>query len=365
MNVFRFNFHPSPFILGSCPLLLNLLPLRRMKPAAKKGAQKRVKALPRVVCVVGPTSSGKTSLGVNLARQFTGEIINADARQIYRQVSIGTGKPRGKSGLYVRRYRAYLYEGIPHYLMDFLPPNETYSAVDWRSAALKAVQGIVKRKHLPIIVGGTGLYLSGLIDHLEFPDVPPQPLLRKAYEAKPLEDLVSLLLKIDPDAHVEVDCKNKRRVIRALELMTFTGQKMSQLRKKGPPLVEALQIGIERDREELYARADAEIDRMVSAGLVEEVRVLLAEGVQENCPAFTSLGYREIAAHLRGELDLEIAIDRIKKITHAYIRRQITWFKRDPRIVWVRSEEEGIEKVREWLRGCVVAWGRVDSTSDV
>jgi tRNA dimethylallyltransferase len=306
--------------------------------------------LPRAVFVIGPTSSGKTSLGVKIARQFEGEIINADARQIYRQVHIGTGKPIGESKLYQRRHRAFIHQEIPHYLMDFLPPSETYSAVDWRNAAMKAIQGIRRRKHLPIIVGGTGLYIASIIDHLDFPDVPPQPLLRAAYEAKPLEDLVHLLLRIDPDAEVEVDLKNKRRVIRALELMTFTGQKMAELRKKGPPLVDALQIGIERSREELYARADAEIDQMVERGLVEEVGLLLSKGVSESSPAFTSLGYREVAAHLRGEMTRDAAIDCIKKITHAYIRRQITWFKRDPRIVWVKNEQEGMRIVEKWLR---------------
>lgn len=306
--------------------------------------------LPRAVFVIGPTSSGKTSLGVKIAHEFEGEIINADARQIYRQVHIGTGKPIGESKLYQRRHRAFIHQEIPHYLMDFLPPSENYSAVDWRNAAMKAIQGIRKRKHLPIIVGGTGLYISSIVNNLEFPDVPPQPLLRVAYEEKPLEDLVHLLLRIDPDAEVEVDLKNKRRVIRALELMTFTGQKMAELRKKGPPLVDALQIGIERSREDLYARADEEIDRMVERGLVEEVRLLIQKGVSEASPAFTALGYREVAAHLRGELSLETAVDRIKKITHAYIRRQITWFKRDPRIVWVKNEQEGMQKVREWLK---------------
>lgn len=312
-------------------------------------ASKLRSRLPRAIFVVGPTSSGKTSLGVEIAKRFEGEIINADARQVYRQVHIGTGKPVGESRLYQRRYRAFIHKGVPHYLMDFLPPSETYSAVDWRDAAMKAIKGITKRHHLPIIVGGTGLYVSSIVNNLEFPDVPPQPLLRKAYDLKSLDDLVGLLLRIDPDAHVEVDVKNKRRVIRALELMTFTGQKMSELRKKGPPLVDALQVGIRRSTEELYARADAEVDEMVGRGLVDEVRHLIARGVSESSPAFTALGYREIASHVRGELTLEQAMDRMKKITHAYIRRQQTWFKRDDRIIWVKDIEEGVEKVGEWL----------------
>jgi tRNA dimethylallyltransferase len=320
-----------------------------MEPSSSITPKSRSR-LPRAVFVVGPTSSGKTSLGVELAHLFEGEIINSDARQVYRQVHIGTGKPTGESRLYERRYRAFIHKGVPHYLMDFLPPSETYSAVEWRNAAMKAIKGISKRKHLPIVVGGTGLYIASIVDHLDFPDVPPQPLLRKAYDLKSLDDLVYLLLRIDPDAHTEVDIKNKRRVIRALEIMTFTGQKMVELRKKGPPLVDALQIGIKRTTEELYARADAEVDEMVSRGLVDEVRRLLLEGVSESSPAFTALGYREIAAHVQGRLSLEEAMTHMKKITHAYIRRQVTWFKRDARIVWVESMEEGIEKVREWLK---------------
>jgi tRNA dimethylallyltransferase len=319
-------------------------------PSSSLPLSNRRTRLPRVVFVIGPTSSGKTSLGVTIARTYKGEIINADARQIYRQVHIGTGKPIGESKLYQRRHRAFIHQDIPHYLMDFLPPSENYSAVEWRDAAMKAIQGIRKRKHLPVIVGGTGLYISSIVNNLEFPDVPPQPVLRAAYESKPLEDLVHLLLRIDPDAEVEVDLRNKRRVIRAIEMMTFTGQKMAELRKKGPPLVDALQIGIERSREDLYARADAEIERMFERGLVEEVNYLLKQGVSESSPAFTSLGYREIVAYLRNELTREEAMDRMKKITHAYIRRQVTWFKRDPRIIWVKSEKEGIKEVEKWLK---------------
>ncbi len=307
------------------------------------------KKLPRVLFVIGPTSSGKTDFGVQAAQEFHGEIINADARQIYRQVSIGTGKPRGVSGLYHRRHRAFIHRAIPHYLMDFLPPSETYSAAEWREAAMKAVKGITKRKHLPIVVGGTGLYIAGMIDHLDFPNVPPQPKLREAYEEKSLEELVHLLLHIDPQAGVEVDLRNKRRVVRALEMMTFTGKKMADLRKKGPPLVDGLQIGIKRSQEELFARADATIDEMVASGLVDEVRSLLAQGISESSPAFTALGYREVAASLRGEMTTEEAVKCIKKITHSYIRRQQTWFKRDARIMWVKDAEEGMEKVREWM----------------
>lgn len=305
--------------------------------------------LPRTVFVVGATASGKTDLGVRLAQEFGGEIINADARQIYRQVSIGTGKPKGVSGLYRRRHRAFLHHGIPHYLMDFLPPNEVYSAPQWRESAMKAVRGISKRGHLPIVVGGTGLYISGMVDNLQFPDVEAHKTLREAYEAKSVEELWELLLRLDPDAASAVDSKNKRRVIRAIEIITFTGKKLSEVRAKGEPIVDAFQVGISRTSEELFLRARKAIETMIENGLVDEVRHLLAEGVSPNSPAFSALGYREVVEHLHGHLTIEEVIEHLNKITKAYIRRQRTWFKRDPRIVWVQDEEEGVKKVGEWL----------------
>ncbi|MFA5129675.1 MAG: tRNA (adenosine(37)-N6)-dimethylallyltransferase MiaA [Patescibacteria group bacterium] len=319
-------------------------------PVATKRSRK---PLPKVVCIVGATSSGKTTLGIQIAQAFDGEVVNADARQIYRHVSIGTGKPTGASKLYKRRYRAFMYKGIPHYLMDFLPPTEQYSVSEWKASAMKAIKGIVKRKHLPIVVGGTGLYISSIVDNLEIPEVPPQILFRKEFESKTLDELVHFLLHLDPEAAAFIDLKNKRRVIRALEIMTFTGEKISLSRKKGPPLVDVLQIGIDYSMEELTERTSKAIDGMIEQGLFSEVEALMEAQIPDTSPAFTSIGYPGIIKSLRGEISRDEAINNLKKLTRAYVKRQITWFKRDPRIVWVKSRDEGVEVVRKWLAGQV------------
>lgn len=312
----------------------------------KKKRQPR--KLPKVLFIVGATASGKTGLGIALAKLFQGEIINADARQVYSKVNIGTGKPVGERGLY-RHHRAFLHKEVPHYLMGFLPPEESYTAPQWRESALKAVQGITKREHLPIVVGGTGLYISSITNNLQFPAVEPHPVLREAYETKSLEDLVALLRVLDPESPSIVDVHNKRRVIRALEIMTFTGQKLTDIRKKGEPIVDALQIGIDRSLDELVDRASETVDSMIASGLIDEVRALLKSGVSENSPAFTSIGYRDIANYLHGKVTLQQAISSLKKLTRDYIRRQRTWFKRDERIVWIKDEEEAIRLVKEWM----------------
>lgn len=306
-------------------------------------------ALPRVVFVVGPTSSGKTDLGICLAKKFKGEIINADARQIYRDLSIGTGKPpAGRRGKW-KGHTAYIVEGVPHFLMDFLPPDKTYTVAQWREAALRAIKGMVKRGSLPIVVGGTGLYISSLIDNYHFPSVAPQPALRKAYEEKSLDELVRLLLTIDPGASGVVDLKNKRRVIRALEVVTYTGKKFSEQRTHGEPLVEAFQVGIHLPKEELFRRIDRSIENMVDEGLIDEARSLVRRGYKPSLSSMTSIGYQEIARYLKGELTLEDAIALVKKHTHQYTKRQWTWFKRDPRIRWAKDTDEAVEMVGEWL----------------
>lgn len=307
-------------------------------------------ALPRVVFVVGPTSSGKTDLGLKLAKEFGGEIINADARQIYRDLTIGTGKPAGKRTKW-KGHTAYLVSGVPHFLMDFLPPDKTYSAAQWREAALRAVKGMVKRGALPIVVGGTGLYISSLIDNYHFPAVPAQPALRTAYEQKSLDELVRLLTTIDPGAAGVVDLKNKRRVVRALEVVTFTGKKFSALRTHGEPLVDAFQVGIHFEKDDLYRRIDRSIDNMVDEGLIDEVRSLLRRGYMASLPSLSAIGYQDVARYLTGEITQDEAITLIKRRTRQYTKRQWTWFKRDPRIRWATNEDEAVEMVGEWLSG--------------
>lgn len=326
------------------------------------------KKLPRVLVVVGPTSSGKTALSLKAARQFQGEVINADARQIYKDCTIGTGKPPGRRGKY-QGFNAYFVKApyahvleeqeerelkeveIPHYLMDFLPPTERISVAEWREKAMTAVKGIVQRGHLPVVVGGTGLYISALVDNFSIPKVPPNQNLRSSFEDQPLKKLVDLLLKMDPSAGSSVDLKNKRRVIRALEICTFTGQPISKLRTKKPPVVDVFLIGIKRTREEIRRRIDASINRMMEEGWPEEVRELHESGLAWDAPGLTSIGYKQIGSYLRGEIMLDEAIKLAKIATHQYAKRQETWFRRDPRIHWVQNDEQGLELIKQWLTG--------------
>ncbi|MHB8831393.1 MAG: tRNA (adenosine(37)-N6)-dimethylallyltransferase MiaA [Patescibacteria group bacterium] len=328
------------------------------------------KPLPRAVVIVGPTSSGKTALSLRIAREHGGEIVNADARQMYKGFSIGTGKPPGRKGKYAA-HSAYLvrvqhdevmekaeaahkdvevaFPEVPHYLMDFLQPNQLMTVAEWRERALKAVKGIVQRGHLPIIVGGTGLYTSALVDNFDIPRVPPNASLRASFEKQPLNKLVEHLLRLDPTAATVVDLKNPRRVIRAIEICTFTGQPIAKQRKKHPPVIDAFQVGIKRPREEMRRRIDGAIRRMMEDGWPDEVRAQHDKGVPWNAPAMTSIGYKEIARYLRGEIMLDEAVQLIKLATYHYAKRQETWFKRDARIQWAKDEDEAVGLVNQWL----------------
>ncbi len=338
--------------------------------ADKPGQILSTRRAPRALVIVGPTSSGKTSFSLRVAQEYAGEIVNADARQIYRETTIGTGKPPGRRGKY-ESFNAYLVRvphqyvaeklcdpltgacqfpaEIPHYLMDFLPPEKIMTVAEWRERALKAIRGIAGRGHLPIVVGGTGLYVSALVDNFSIPQVPPNPALRESFERQPLSKLTDLLLKMDPSAAGVVDLRNPRRVIRALEICTFTGKPLAEQRTKRPPVIDAFMVGLRWPRETLHKRIDAAVDRMMEEGWPEEVRQLHKRGLSWNAPAMTSIGYREMGMYLRGELMLEDAVKRAKTATHQYAKRQETWFKRDRRIHWAKSEEEGMELVRKWI----------------
>ena len=301
--------------------------------------------LPKVLCIVGPTSSGKTSLSLKLTHQFQGEIINADARQIYRGFDIGTGKPKGE-WLTNGGRMVYSVEGIDHYLIDHLAPEQSSTAAEWKVEAMNCIQGIKERNHLPIIVGGTGLYIQSLIDNYDMPAVAPQPEMRERMAMMSLEDLVKELQEVDPMSMETVDLKNPRRVMRAIEVARMTGESFREQRKKHAAVVDPLFIGIERNPEELRERINQSIDRMLAAGWIEEVKALHEKGVAWGAPAMTSLGYREIGAYLREEYTKEQMIEKIRIYTWQYARRQMTWFRKEQRIHWVKTEEEAVECVR-------------------
>jgi len=304
--------------------------------------------LPKVVVLVGPTTSGKTEWGLKLAQKFNGEIICADSRQIYRYMTVGTAKPRGEwrfSGL----RRVYYIDNIPHYLIDFLNPGKTFTAAEFRDRAMKHIKAITRAGKLPIIVGGTGLYIEALTNNYSIPRVPPNKKLRAGFEEKTTAELISWLGQFDPDAAASIDPHNKRRIIRALEVCILSGKQFSKQKKKGDPLFNVLKLGISVSREELYARIDTRVDMMITDGLEKEVRYLVKQKYGWNLPSMSGIGYRQFKSYIDHKITLEEAIANLKQDTREYAKRQLTWFKRDHEIQWCTNLGEAEKKISDFL----------------
>jgi tRNA dimethylallyltransferase len=303
--------------------------------------------LPKIIVIVGATSSGKTALGLSLAKEFNGEVVSADSRQVYTKMTIGTAKPDGVWKA-VRGEQVFIVDGIPHYMMDCVDPGHEMSLAEYKERAVTHINDIVSRGKVPIVVGGTGLYVWSIVDNLSMPSVPPNKTLRRSLEEKPLEELLLLLKKVDPKSFEQVDRQNPRRVIRALEVAILTGESFAEQRSLAKPLFEALQIGLKRELPDLYARIDKAIDAQIENGLVKETQKLLKQKYGWNLPSMSSIGYKQIGAYLSETMTLEAAVESIKQDTHRYAKRQITWFKRDKRIQWVNPDE--VKNVREMVK---------------
>lgn len=307
--------------------------------------------LPKIVVILGPTASGKTDLAIALAKKFNGEIINADSRQVYKKMDIGTAKPPGKWEK-TADGKVFLVEGVPHHLMDILDPGDDFTLADFKERAQAAITDILARGRLPLIVGGTGLYVWTLIDNLDIPRVPPNKKLRKELEKKTLPELVALLKKLDPEHAETVDLKNPRRVLRALEVIIWSGESFAAQKTKSPPCYEALQIGISWPREELFARINARVDKQMADGLLTEAKKLAKQKYGWNLPSMTGIGYRQMGYFLRGEMPLPAAVEVLKRDTRRYAKRQLTWFKRDARIKWIDKADPDVATkfVQEFLK---------------
>lgn len=282
-----------------------------------------------LVCVVGPTAVGKTTLAVELARRLGGEIVNADSRQVYRGMTVGTAKPTEAEQAVA-----------PHHLVDILDPPEPFGLSLFLSHAQDAIRDIRSRDRLPIVCGGTGQYVWALAEGQSVPPVPPDPEFRADLEAEALrlgpDALHHRLAAIDPARAAALDARNVRRVIRALEIHHVTGRLPSEMQPMATASSNALVIGLTMDREALYRRIDDRVDRMMQEGFLAEVESLLAAGHKLPGGPLDSPGYRELAQHLQGTLSLEEAIARTKTQTHRLARRQYAWFKpADPRIHWL------------------------------
>jgi tRNA dimethylallyltransferase len=306
------------------------------------------KKKPKLIVVLGPTACGKTSWSLRLAKKFNGEIISADSRQVYKKMDIGTAKEPGEwrwTGL----RRTYFIEDIPHHLIDFLDPGKKFTVAQFRDRALKYVKLAFKNKRQPMVVGGTGLYISSLIDNLKIPRIPPNKKLRESLGEKTKEELFKLLESIDEKSAEKIDKNNKRRIIRALEVSILSGEPFSEQQLRGEALFDVLKIGIDVERDELYARINKRIDEMMKIGLLEEVKKLVKQKYNWDLPSMSGIGYRQFKEYLKGNISLEQAVEFLKKDTKKYAKRQLTWFRRDRDIKWCRDYEEADKLVEEFL----------------
>lgn len=309
----------------------------------------------KLIAIVGPTASGKTALSLKLAKKFSGEIISADSRAIYRFMDIGTAKPT-KDQNYESRImnygeeRDYFSCGIRHHLVDVTAPDKTLTLAQYKELAITAINTIAQRGQLPFLVGGTALYIYTVIDNWVIPTVPPNKKLREKLEKQPVEKLYQQLLKKDPAAKDFVDSQNKRRIIRALEIMAGTNQPFSQQRQKGPPLFEVLILGVKRPMAAIKKSIAQRTEKMLKAGLINEVKKLLEKGYSPDSPALSGIHYKEIVAYLKKKLTLPETIALINKNDEQLVRRQMTWFKKDQRIKWVKTQLEAKRLVERFIQ---------------
>lgn len=284
-----------------------------------------------LLVVVGPTAVGKTEFCVLLGQAMDAEIVSADSMQVYRGMDIGTAKPtEAERG------------GVPHHCLDIVDPRDAFNVADYRRCALQAINGIHSRGRLPILSGGTGLYVRAVVDEFLFPDRGADWELRRRLEEEAERygraALHARLAAVDPETAARLHPNDLRRVVRALEVYERTGRPLSDhLReaKSREPRFDLLMFGLTRPREELYARINARVDEQIRRGLVEEVEALMEQGLDEGDIAAQGLGYKEILAFLKGRTSLEEAVRVLKRDTRHYARRQLIWFKADPRIRWL------------------------------
>lgn len=297
----------------------------------------------KLLVLVGPTAVGKTALSLHLAGRFDGEIVSADSRLFYRGMDIGTAKPSRAD-----------QDRVPHHLIDICDPADTLTLGEYQRLAYRTVDAVLARGRLPLLVGGTGQYVTAVVEGWGIPKVAPQPALRDALAALGGPELARWLAALDPESAARIDPRNVRRVVRALEVTLVTGTPISVLQRKTPPPYDMLLLGLQRARDDLYARIDARVDAMLAAGLLDEVQRLAARGYGRGVPAMSGLGYRQLLDHLDGALTLDEAVARIKFETHRFARQQATWFRSDdPRIQWLDAAQPDLFPAAEAL---VAAW---------
>ena len=295
-----------------------------------------------IICIAGPTASGKTALAVALAKELNGEVVSCDSMQIYQGMDVGTAKPTMEE-----------MEGIVHHMIDIIRPDEDFSVSRYCQMAAPIVDDIIAMGKTAIIAGGTGLYMDSLIrgnDFAPFPSTGMREKLEAQADREGMEAMLALLTGIDPEAAAKLHLSDRKRIIRALEVYCETGETITAHNRKTqaiPPRYTPIWLGLDfASRAELYSRIDRRVDIMLAKGLVEEIRSLLASGIPDKCTAMQAIGYKEFTAALEGFCSIQEAADLVRKSSRHYAKRQLTWFRRNPAIHWlIRREGEGAEEI--------------------
>ena len=285
----------------------------------------------RIICIAGPTASGKTALAVALAKELNGEVVSCDSMQVYRRMDIGTAKPTIEER-----------QGIVHHMLDVADPDEDFSVSRYCELAAPIVDGILARGKTAIIAGGTGLYMDSLIKGNDFAPLPSTGMREKLEaqaDSEGMEAMLALLNSIDPEAAARLHLADRKRIIRALEVYYETGETITEHNRKTreiPPKYQPLWLGLDfADRAELYSRIDRRVDIMLETGLVEEIKALLFSGIPAKCTAMQAIGYKEFVDALDGKISIADAADQVRQSSRHYAKRQLTWFRRNPNMHWL------------------------------
>lgn len=302
-----------------------------------------------IVCIAGPTASGKTALAVALAKEVNGEVVSCDSMQVYKGMDIGTAKPTAEE-----------MEGIPHHMLSVAEPDEDFSVSRYCEMAAPIVNDIVARGKVAIIAGGTGLYMDSLIRgnaFAPFPSTGVREKLEAQADAEGMEAMLRWLESIDPEAAARLHLSDRKRIIRALEVYLETGETITAHNKKTqaiPPRYTPLWLGLDfAQRSDLYHRIDLRVGLMLQMGLIDEIRALLDAGIPEKTTAMQAIGYKEFIAALEGNCTIEEAADQVRQSSRRYAKRQLTWFRRNPAIHWlIRTPEQKSSEILAQARQC-------------
>lgn len=317
----------------------------------------------KLLVIVGPTGTGKTALGLKLAEKFNGELVSADSRQIYIGMDVGTGKESQSSEITLRNVAFanakvriqkgkgfWEINGVKIHLYDLIHPDEAFSVAAFQQGAYSAIEQITLEGKLPILVGGTGLYIQAVTEGLKIPKVPPDQKLRSSLEKKTTETLLARLQQVDPVSFERIDKANRRRIIRALEVYEQTGEAFSSLKQKFNVDLDILMLGLTADRGILYQKVDRRVASWYRSGEFQKEAEKLKGTYPPTLPAFTSLGYQDVFGLLDGKFSKEEAIQRTSFKHHGYIRAQLTWFRRTQGVLWLDVEQLDIQQIQDQIK---------------